>query len=273
VQTNHRSTRIITAVGVAVVVSLAGAGCGSNGRAAVRADETTTSTSIGGSTSTTVAGEVTTTTASTPSTTVPRASDNEPMWPFRTTQEAADWQASYRAGGHQPWHLSPSETALSFAKDYLGYGDIDTATTSVTDARGAHVGVGYDLPNGDKHTAAIIHLFQMGSGSDRPWEVAGTNDGTFSLTTPVYGSVAASPIGVGGKITGVDENIKVVVHEPSSPSPVGTFCCLPAGGDNSDWHATVFYDGAHDPVLTIAASTGGHLKAVEQFTVTAVRSS
>jgi hypothetical protein len=32
----------------------------------------------------------------------------------------------------------------------------------------------------------------------------------------------------------------------------------------------VTWQGATDPVLTVAAATGGHLQAVERFTVTAV---
>lgn len=31
------------------------------------------------------------------------------------------------------------------------------------------------------------------------------------------------------------------------------------------------FSGAEDPVLTIVASTGGHIAEVERFTVTAVR--
>ena len=47
----------------------------------------------------------------------------QPLWPFAGVADAAAWQASYRSGGHQPWHLDPALTALSFTREYLGYRD------------------------------------------------------------------------------------------------------------------------------------------------------
>src|SRR6266511_2939622 len=38
----------------------------------------------------------------------------QPLWPFAGTADAAGWQRSYRAGGHQPWHLDPGQTARWF---------------------------------------------------------------------------------------------------------------------------------------------------------------
>src|SRR5438552_10209534 len=68
------------------------------------------------------------TSASTPSITLPPpvAFPYQPMWPFRTQQEAIAWQADDAAGGHQPWHLDAGQTALSFTQGYLGFTDIDT---------------------------------------------------------------------------------------------------------------------------------------------------
>jgi hypothetical protein len=48
-------------------------------------------------------------------------------------------------------------------------------------------------------------------------------------------------------------------------------CCLPAGGSNTPWSATVSFTASPGAVLTIAASTGGHMATVERFTVTGVR--
>jgi hypothetical protein len=269
--TRHRGWTIV----IAALLAVTAAACGSPKHVATR-DESSTTTSLSGSTSTSDAATSTTgsevsSTTTTAASTDPSTHGNQPLWPFRTAQEAADWQASYRSGGHQPWHLSPSESALSFTRGYLGYTDIDLVTATRTDAAGAHVSVGYLTPNNDKHTAAVIHLFRWGSGSDAPWEVAGTDDTDFTLTQPGYGTIVHSPTSVGGRLTGVDDNIKVFVRQPSSSSPIGTFCCQPAGGDRSPWSATVSFNGASDPLLTIAASTGGHLKGVERFTVTGVR--
>ena len=121
-------------------------------------------------------------------------------------------------------------------------------------------------------TAAVIHLVRFGSGADAPWEVVGTDDtGGITLTTPGYGSPVASPLSVGGTITGVDENIRVQVRQPSTTTVVGEACCQPAGGTDTPWTLTVSYQGATDHVLTIVASTGGHLLMVERFAITAVR--
>ena len=112
---------------------------------------------------------------------------------------------------------------------------------------------------------------RFGSGADAPWEVVGTDDTDLSVTAPAYGATVTSPVTVGGRISGVDESIRVQVRQSSTESPLGESCCLPAGGSNTPWHTTVAFHGATDPVVTIVASTGGHLQGVERFAVTGVR--
>ncbi|MER7819201.1 hypothetical protein [Streptomyces sp. NPDC096153] len=194
----------------------------------------------------------------------------QPIWPFTTLAEAEAWERSYRSGGHQPWHLDADQTALSFTRDHLNFKDIDRVTSSKVSGRHARVGVAPTGP--ETSTAAVIHLVRFGTGPDAPWEVVGTDDTTFSLTAPAYGALVRSPLVTGGRITGVDESIHVQVRQPSSDAPLGTSpCCAPAGGENQPWKVTVPFSGARDPVLTVVASTGGHVAAVERFTVTAVR--
>ena len=194
----------------------------------------------------------------------------QPLWPFANLTAAKDWQAAYRSGGQQPWHLDAGQTALSFTRGYLGFNDIDIVTSTRTDSIGAHVGVGYRDPNGTARTAAVLHLVRFGTDSDSPWEVVGSDDATFSLEIPAYGSVVHSPVTVGGHITGVDENIRVTMRQLSAP--VGQSCCTPAGGTNQPWTAKVPFSGLTDTVATIVASTGGHLQAVERFAIQGVRS-
>jgi hypothetical protein len=193
----------------------------------------------------------------------------QPLWPFATLADAQEWQASNRAGGHQPWHADAAETALSFTQGFLGFSEINLVTSNQVDGIGAHVGVGYRDSGGRLHTAAVLHLVRFGTDRDSPWEVVGSDDTTFSLETPAYGSVVASPVKVGGHITGVDENIRVSVRQRSSSAPIGAYCCVPAG--TGPWGATVSYSGATDIVLTIVASTGGHLQEVERFAIQGVR--
>jgi hypothetical protein len=156
---------------------------------------------------------------------------------------------------------------------YLGFKEINVVEGTTTDAVGAQVTVGYHPTTSQTATAAVIHLVRWGTGSDAPWEVVGTDDTTFSLSTPVYGATVGSPLSVGGDITGVDENIRVTVLQVSSATPLGTFCCQAAGGSASPWSATVTFSGASDSVITVVSTTGGHVQTVERFAVTGVRPS
>ncbi|MDN3296787.1 hypothetical protein QWM81_22610 [Streptomyces ficellus] len=194
----------------------------------------------------------------------------QPMWPFTTLAQAQAWERAFAAGGHQPWHLDPEQTALSFTQDYLGFREIDRVTKRSVTATQARIGVGLSGPE-SSGSAAVIHLVRYGTGPNAPWEVVGTDDTTFSMTKPAYGSVVRSPVRTGGRITGVDESIRVQIRQPSSKAPLGESCCPPAGGSNQPWSSSVSFTKATDPVLTIVASTGGHIAEVERFTVTAVR--
>lgn len=193
-----------------------------------------------------------------------------PLWPFTNRRQAGDWERSYRSGGHQPWHLSARQTALSFARGYLGYTEIDRVAATTISGRDARIAVGSRRETGRIGTAAVLHLVRYGSGRLAPWEVVGTDDTTFSLTTPAYGAHVGTRVAVGGRITGVDESIRVQVRQQSSGAPAGRFCCVPAGGQNHPWSATATVSGTAHGVLTIAVSTGGHVADVERFAVTGV---
>jgi hypothetical protein len=177
------------------------------------------------------------------------------------------WQASYQSGGHQPWHLSPVITATAFAA-FLGYTGVTQVARYTVSIGDAHVAVGIKLPDGTISTAAVIHLLRFGSGQDAPWEVVGTDDTTFTLDRPAYGTAVSSPVTAGGKITGVDESIRVTVRSLPVQGPAGTYCCRAAGGTSSPWSARVTFHVTPGAVITIAASTGGHVAAVERFAVT-----
>jgi hypothetical protein len=214
---------------------------------------------------------------STPSPSTPQASFDlgyPPLYPFRTLGEAQSWQQAHRVGGQQPWHLDAGATALAFASGWLGFQELDTVTSTVSDRTGAHIGVGYKLPTTGRHlaTAAVLHLVRFGAELDSPWEVVGSEDDvtSFSLEQPSYGSTVSSPMTVAGHISGVDENIKITVRQLASESAVGQKCCLPAGPVNppDPWSTSVTFTGSG--VLTIIASTGGHLHQVERFAIQGV---
>ncbi|MDQ1739783.1 MAG: hypothetical protein QOE53_1435 [Pseudonocardiales bacterium] len=189
-----------------------------------------------------------------------------PLWPFGSYAEAEQWRT--KGGGSQPWHLDPAQTALNFTRSYLGFTELDQTDTPVLSDAGAHVGVGYLNPNGQLRIAGVLHLVRYGDAKDSPWEVVGSDDiTTFTLEQPAYGSRVSSPMTVGGHITGVDENI--VVSVIASQTDRATLARVPAGGDNSPWTTGQVLFGQRG-VLTIVASTGGHLQQVERFAIQGV---
>ncbi|WP_211369745.1 hypothetical protein [Nonomuraea turkmeniaca] len=210
-----------------------------------------------------------------PSTTAPPGSEErlvaghyQPLWPFATLAEAQEWQRAHRADGRGAWHLDPARTALAFTRDHLGFKEIDRAVKTVREGRHARVHVGYRAEEGPRPlVAAVVHLVRYGSGQDAPWEVVGTDDTSLTLTIPKYGAAVVSPLTVGGRVTGVDESIRIQVR---GTSVLGEQCCLPAGGENTPWSGRVSFTPAPGRTLTIVASTGGHVAEVERFAVTGV---
>ncbi|WP_432861592.1 hypothetical protein [Microbispora rosea] len=196
----------------------------------------------------------------------------QPLWPFADEKQARDWQESYRSGGHQPWHLDAERTALSFTQGFLGFTGVDRVVKRTVTGADARVSVGIRGEGGGRPgIAAVIHLVRFGTGPDAPWEVVGTDDTTFSLTTPRYGALVSSPVTVGGRITGVDESVRVQVRAIGSTRPLGERCCVSAGGDDTPWSSTVTFRADPGRTLTLVAGTGGHVAEVERFAVTGVR--
>ncbi|PZS25934.1 MAG: hypothetical protein DLM58_21490 [Pseudonocardiales bacterium] len=194
----------------------------------------------------------------------------EPLWPFPDYAAAQEWQAA-STSGHQPWHADAGETALAFARGYLGFDDITMVTSTSMNDQGAHIGVGYRQPDGQLHTAAALHLVRYSptiGDTTAGWEVVGSDDTDFSLEQPTYGSQVNSPMTVGGHITGVDENIVVAVRNQSGGIISGPADGLPAGGQNSPWQLTVSFQASG--VLTVVAFTGGHLTQHERFAIQGV---
>lgn len=189
----------------------------------------------------------------------------QPLWPFGSYWAAEQWRT--KGGGSQPWHLDPEETALNFTRSYLGFTELDQVAETFLDDLGAHVEIGYRDPNDKLHIAATLHLVQYGTANDSPWEVVGSDDTTLSLEQPAYGSRVSSPMTVGGHISGVDENITVsVLRLTSSGTDRARLAQVAAGGDRTPW-TTGAVSFAQRGVLTIVASTGGHLQQVERFAI------
>ena len=277
--THHfRTTALFS---VAAITSLVACGCGGTATSAPATNTSATGTSAA---SAEAPGSATATTGAptTPATTQAPAVPGTPaqttglpagylaLFPFASLAGVRAWQASYQSGGHQPWHRSPDLTATAFAA-FIGYVDVTQVARRAVSGGDAHVAIGIKLLNGTISTAAVIHLVLFGSGQYAPWEVVGTDDTTFTLDRPAYGSTAPSPVTAGGTITGVDESIRVTVHTLSAQGAVGAYCCQAADGTRSPWSARVTFRATPGQVITIAAATGGHVAAVERFAVTGIR--
>lgn len=195
----------------------------------------------------------------------PELDGAEPLWPFASAAEAYQWESVDGPNGHSPWHADAKMTALSFATGYLHFHDITEVTSSDIQGTQADIGVGYDLPSGDKHTASVVHLARYGD-ENAPWEVVAASASDFSISEPASGVDVTSPMTVGGRITGVDDNITVAVR--TLDGQVDKIAPVPAGGQGAPWTVTVPF--SEQGVLTVVASTGGHLTQHERFVVVGV---
>ncbi|MDX6741177.1 hypothetical protein [Actinocorallia sp. A-T 12471] len=195
----------------------------------------------------------------------------QPIWPFAEAGQVRTWQRSFQASGTASWHLDAGQTALRFTREYLGFTEIDRVTSRKVSDRDAYIGVGYRTEGTNTATAAVLHLMRAGEGDDAPWEVVGSEDTTLQVRSPSYAAKATSPMTVGGIITGVDESLRVTVRQLGAAKPVGSHCCVMAGGQNSPWTAKVPFTPANNRVLTVIVSTGGHLQEIERFALTALR--
>lgn len=258
---------VVALVLAAVAVTLIVRHTGNRPTAAASSSAATSSSTTAGTPGT---AEPPPTGATTRPPSVPPANDfgYQPLWPFEGVADAVAWQRAANPGGHQPWHLDAGLIAQMFTQQYLGFTNVSKVVK--TDVRGdqAWVGVGFDNPNGAAVVAAVVHLVRIGTGDQQPWEVVGTEDSTLSLTTPAYGSSVTSPLRVGGRITGVDESLRVQVRKLDRQQPVGQVSGIPAGGTNTPWAATIPLTAACPGTLTIAVSTGGHIADVERFAIT-----
>jgi hypothetical protein len=186
----------------------------------------------------------------------------QPLWPFASQGEADRWLRD---------DADPKTTALSFARDYLGFAEIDRTTTVTEHVDEAWVGVGYALPSGESSTAATIHLARFGTASNAPWEVVGSVDDDLTLSTPRYGSTTGTVIEAGGTVTGVDESLHLQVRQSTHDDVLGDHCCVSAGGDSRPWSATFSTSPPQPGALTLVVWTGGHVAKVEKFTITGLR--
>jgi hypothetical protein len=195
-----------------------------------------------------------------------------PLWPFSTAEQVRAWQQHRRAAGGDAQHrLDAAATALEFTRGALGFTAVDRVTADDGGADERLVGIGWEAEPGLDLTVATLRLVRFGSGEQAPWVVTGTRDPA-AVATPGYGTTVRFPLEVAGRLSGVDETVRVTVTGPGG-ARLGAAGPLSLGGDQ-DWAVEVPLTGAAPPsgaLLVVAVWTGGHLGAVEWFAVTGVR--
>jgi hypothetical protein len=200
------------------------------------------------------------------------------LWPLSNSLEAIRFARSNPAPS--AWQRSASQTALRFTRTYLGFTDITTVIAVRFRGARADLDVGYLPTSASINVAATIELRRWADLAGAPWEVVGaTTKGLSASATLGPPSSGIRPLTVTGLITGVDESIGIDVRLLSHAKPIAVSCCLAAGGQSMAWRRTVSVplappvqpsQSASVTSLSVITHTGGHLQAVERFTVTGV---
>jgi hypothetical protein len=196
-----------------------------------------------------------------------------PLWPFQTPAQVRAWQQHRQvAGGDAQHRLDPAATALEFTRGALGFTGVDLVTAVADGGPDVRlVGVGWQAEPGPPLTVATLRLVRFGTGPEAPWVVTGT-DGPPAVSSPGYGEAVTSPLAVTGRLSGVDETLRVAVTGPGG-ARLGVAGPVCLGGHEQEWAVTVPLSGPPPAgaLLTVVVWTGGHLGEVEWFTVTGVR--
>jgi len=75
-----------------------------------------------------------------------------------------------------------------------------------------------------------------------------------------------------GRITGVDESLRLQVRALASTGVLGDAVGIPAGGADQPWTGRVTFSAPAGTALTLVVSTGGHADPdVERFAIMGVR--
>ena len=115
------------------------------------------------------------------------------IWPFTSQPQADAWKSDH---GARAWAVDPLQVATHFVEDYLGL------TGVVASGTGSHI----PLSVGSR-SVGTVDLVQV--GTDGPWTVTTVGGTDLTITSPAADDAITSPTAVTGRITGVDENVRL----------------------------------------------------------------
>jgi hypothetical protein len=191
------------------------------------------------------------------------------LWPFTSARQVTDWEASYRDGGHQPWHASPCETASSFVQYVLGFNEVSQIASCQISGSDAWVTPGYHGQDGVDPTGATIHLIRIGSHPGG-WVVVGSRDrATLTVPTPRYGAAVGRTVHLAGDVQGLGEDVLTVRILDRSGRTIGQAPrrMISLGGA---WSADIHLPATTDPVLIAVASTDSGRGSLADLAITAI---
>ena len=139
----------------------------------------------------------------TPASDTPSIGQVRALWPFTTDAEATAWQADH---GDKPWAGDVLAVIQHFAADYLGARGL--TAFQPPGGPNANGGTTVLLMSHGRQVAAARWL-RLGQGRVRPVSVTEVTNNDMSVTAPQPMSGINSPTSVTGRLTGVDENVRL----------------------------------------------------------------
>ncbi len=129
--------------------------------------------------------------------------DYPAIWPFTTQAQASAWVED---SGSMPWADNGLEVGRHFVREHLGFTQITVTQTCVScDVLALSVS---GTSVGELVLGRVGAGFATGHGT-RLFTVTDVRGTDLTITTPKAGASVTSPLGVGGRITGVDENVSL----------------------------------------------------------------
>lgn len=151
------------------------------------------------------------------------------IWPFRSQAQADAWRTD---PGTKAWAGDPVQTTQRFLADYLRVsGVVASVPRSFAAPPPGRFTVQLDSAEG---SAGRVELAQYGDGG--PWTVVSVGGTDLTVTTPRPDGRVTSPQRVSGRVTGVDESVRV---ELVTFSGVVVATAYAPAGSEVPWETTI----------------------------------
>ena len=194
-----------------------------------------------------------------PTTGVTTSGNGVPVWPFTTDAQAADWLADPGARG---WARDPVQVVQHLVDDFLKLpGGTAVGTAGGGDVQRVVVKIG-------GRPVSTVQVEQVGRTTSGPWSVTGAASEDVGITAPEADAAVTSPLTVTGRVTGVDESVRVQLLASSGTELAGGYA--PAGAEEP-WSLPLRWTSSAWSVGAVVASTANGNGDLRAFGLTPVR--